>query len=79
MWDHVSAVGQLWGNLDQFPPHRLIVAEEQLGTLGSRLDVVAVRGEAALVLQAHHTAPYQPCCSLDQQTAGQYQWWAWYP
>ena len=41
-------------------------------TLGGRLDVVAVSGEAAPAPQAHCTAPYRPRCSLDQRTAGQY-------
>ena len=50
----------------------MVVVEKRSGTLGSRLSAVAVRGEAALGLQAHLTAPYWPCWSLDQQTVGQY-------
>ena len=68
MW----AVGRLWGHLARDPPRRLVVAEERSGTLGGGLDVVAVRGEAALAPQAHRTAPYRPRYSLDQRTAGQY-------
>ena len=63
-------MGRLWGHLDRFPLRRLVVAEERPGTLGGGLDVVAVRGEAAPGPQAHLTAPYRPCYSLDQRTAG---------
>ena len=69
----------MWDHLAQDLLHHMVAVEEQSGMLGSGLDVVAVRGEAALVLQAHCTAPYWPCCSLDQRTTGQYWWWAWYP
>ena len=58
----------------RFPGVRrgLVVAQERPGTLGGGLDVVAARGEAAPVPQAHRTAPYRPRYSLDQRTAGQY-------
>ena len=55
-------------------PRRVVVAEGRSGTLGGGLDVVAVRGEAAPVPQAHRTAPYRPRYSLDQRAAGQYRW-----
>ena len=55
------------------------VASTHWGRWGGGLDVVAVRGEAELAPQAHRTAPYRPCCSLDQWTTGQYQWQAQYP
>ena len=69
---HHSAVGRLWGHLAQDPPHHVVVAEKRSGTPGGGLSAVAVRGEAALGPRAHLTAPYWPCYSLDQQTAGQY-------
>ena len=53
-------------------PHHVVVAEGRSGVLGSGLSVVAVRGAAAPAPQAHLTAPYWPCYSLDQQTMGWY-------
>ena len=63
-----------WGHLARFMPCCVVVAEGQtFGGAGGGLDVVAViEGEAALGPQAHLTAPYWPCCSLDQRTAGEY-------
>ena len=69
----------MWDHLAQDPLCGLVVTQERSGTLGGGLDVVAVRGDAAPALQAHRTAPYQPCCSLGQRTAGKYRWRAQYP
>ena len=69
----------MWGHLARDPLRGLVVAKERLGTLGGGLGVVAVRGEVAPAPQAHRTAPYWPCYSLDQRTAGQYRWRARYP